>query len=92
MSLVGLRLRTSVTSTIYKKSLKLSNASRKAQTGIVFPSLYIKKSSELELKSEKFHHITLFVIQQYMSKFETHMIMFQGFDNGPTKAQTFTTK
>ena len=44
MSLVGLRLRTSVTSTIYKKSLKLSNASRKAQTGIVLPSLDLEKS------------------------------------------------
>lgn len=33
MRIVGLRLRTSLSSTIYKKSLKLSNASRKAQTG-----------------------------------------------------------
>ena len=33
MRLVGLRLRTALASSIYKKSLRLSNASRKAQTG-----------------------------------------------------------
>lgn len=33
MRLVGLRLRTALSSTIYRKSLKLSNASRRAQNG-----------------------------------------------------------
>jgi ABC-type bacteriocin/lantibiotic exporter with double-glycine peptidase domain len=33
MRLVGLRLRTALSSSIYKKSLRLSNASRKAHTG-----------------------------------------------------------
>ena len=35
MRLVGLRLKTALTSTIYRKSLKLSNGSRKEQTGNV---------------------------------------------------------